>query len=311
MTAVAQKGLGRARELYQDRTQRAKELKAEGKLVIGYFCLYPVLEMLTALDIVPYRIFGSMAEPITRADACLPTVVCPFVRSALDLGLKGKYDLLNGVVMCHSCEVAEKSAHIWRTFLNPDYFYFIDAPHTVHQAAQEQFKEQLKGFQKTLESLTGQKLTTASLKEAVKTHNQQRSLVRELYDLTKPDPPLISGAETMQVMVSLTGLPIAEGSELLRQVIAEVKERQNGPAQKPARLLLWGSIIDDTALIEMIENAGAHIVVDDTCVGSRAHFDDVALTDDPLDGLAHRYLVDIKCPRTFRDFGESSGTSME
>ena len=25
------------------------------------------------------------------------------------------------------------------------------------------------------------------------------------------------------------------------------------------------------------------------------------LTDDPLDGLAHRYLKEIKCPRTFRE----------
>jgi len=310
MIEVAKKGLSRVSELYRDRTQRTKELKAEGKQVIGYFWLYPVLEMMTALDIVPYRIFGSMQEPITKADACLPTIVCPFVRSALDLGLKGKYDLLDGVVMCHSCEVAEKSAHIWRTSLDPDYFHFIDAPHTVHRAAQEQFKGQLKDFQKTLESLTGKELPPERLKEAIKAHNQQRALVRELYDLMKPDPPLISGTETIQAMIALTGLPVAEGSELLRQVIAEVKERQNGPERKSARLLVWGSIIDDIALIEMIENAGAHVVVDDTCAGSRAYFDDVALTDDPLDGLAHRYLVDIKCPRTFREVGETKKDHM-
>ncbi|MFC1913036.1 2-hydroxyacyl-CoA dehydratase subunit D [Chloroflexota bacterium] len=310
MIEVAKKGLSRVSELYRDRTQRSKELKAEGKQVIGYFCLYPILEMMTALDIVPYRIFGSMQEPITKADACLPTIVCPFVRSALDLGLKGKYDLLDGVVMCHSCEVAEKSAHIWRTSLDPAYFHFIDVPHTVHRAAQEQFKEQLKSFQKTLESLTGKELPPERFKEGIKVHNQQRALVRDLYDLMKPDPPLISGTETIQVMIVLTGLPVVEGSELLRQVIGEVKERQTEPERKSARLLVWGSIIDDIALIDMIENAGAHVVIDDTCVGSRAYFDDVALTDDPLDGLAHRYLVDTKCPRTFRAVGETKKDHM-
>ncbi|MBA7663986.1 hypothetical protein ES703_72036 [subsurface metagenome] len=66
------KGLTRAREIYQDRPQRVRELKAEGKKVMGYLCIYPVLEMLTALDVVPYRIFRDMREPITRADACLP-----------------------------------------------------------------------------------------------------------------------------------------------------------------------------------------------------------------------------------------------
>lgn len=306
MAAEERKGLARVSEIYQDRTCRAKEIAKEGRQVMGYFCLYPVLEMLTALDIVPYRIFGDMNEPITRADSCLPTVVCPFVRSALDLGLKGKYDFLKGVMMCHSCEVGEKAAHIWRTYLTHDYFHFIDTPHTVHAAAEEQFKSQLNDLKKSLESFTGKELSKDKLEEAVKTYNRQRLLVRELYDLRKPDPPLISGVETLQTMVALMSIPVEEGIDLLKQVISEVKRRNNGPQKKQARLLVWGSIIDNIALMEMIEDAGSNIVMDDTCVGSRAYFPDVELTDDPLDGLAHRYLAGLKCPRTFRQavYGE-------
>jgi len=301
------KGLTRVREIYQDRASRAKELKKEGKKVMGYLCIYPPIEMLTALDIVPYRILGDMREPITKADACLPTVVCPFIRSCLDLGLKGKYDFLDGVVMAHVCDVGEKAAHVWDIYLNPPYFHYIDTPHTVHSAAVRQNKELLKAFEKTLESFAGRKLSPEMLKEAIKIHNEQRALVRELYDLRKPNPPLISGTETLQVMVDLMSIPVGEGNELLKQVITEVKERKDGPHKKPARLLVWGTIIDDTSLVKMIEDVGANVVVDDTCVGSRAYFSDVELTDDPLDGLAYHYLVDIKCPRTFREavFGET------
>jgi len=301
------KGLTRAKEIYHNRARRAEELKGEGKKVIGYVCLYPVLEMLTALDLVPYRILGDMREPITKADACLPAVVCPFIRSYLDLGLKGKYDFLDGVVMAHACEVVEKVAHIWRIYQEPPYAHFIDTPHTKHEAAQKQHKELLKEFQKTLESFVGKELSPGRLKEAIKAHNQQRALVRELYELRKPEPPLISGTETLQVMVALMSIPVEEGNELLRQVISEVKEGKNGLQKKP-RLLVWGSIIDDIALIELIESAGANVVMDDTCVGSRAYFPDVKLTDDPLDGLAYRYLVELKCPRTFREaaFGETT-----
>ena len=294
-------GLPRVKEIYQKRDSRAKELKKEGKKVIGYLDIYPVLEMLTALDSVPFRILGDMSEPITRADAYLPTVVCPFLRSCLDLGLKGRYDFLDGVVMAHTCEVAEKMAHIWRIYLNPPYAHFIDTPHTAHEAAQRQHKKLLEDFKKTLESFTGKTLTEASLHEAIKIHNQQRALVRELYDLRKPDPPLISGAETLQVMVALASLPVAEGNELLNQVISEVKERQDGPPKQPARLLIWGSMIDNTALIDMIESIGANVVMDDIGMGSRAYFPPVELTDDPLDGLACRYLVALKSPRTFRE----------
>lgn len=300
VTKTKSQGLSRAKENYQDRTRRAKELKAEGRKIIGYLDVYPVLEMLTALDLVPYGITGDMNEPITKADTCLPTVVCPFLRSVMDLGLKGRYDFLDGVVMAHPCEVAEKMAHIWRIYLNPPFAHFIDTPHTTHPAALKQHKELLKNFKKSLETCAGKELSVERLREAIKLHNQQRTLVRELYELRKPDPPLISGTETLQVLLALMSIPVAEGNELLNQVISEVKQRKDGPTKK-ARLLLWGSMIDNTALIDMIESLGANVVIDDIFVGSRAYFPPVELTEDPLDGLSYRYLVELKSPRTFRE----------
>ncbi|MBI2832344.1 MAG: 2-hydroxyacyl-CoA dehydratase [Chloroflexi bacterium] len=298
---VESKGLKRAKELYQDRPQRVKELKAEGKKVIGYLHLYPVLELLTAADLVPYAMLGDMREPITKADSCLPTIVCPFLRSIMDIGLKGRYDFLDGVVMAHMCEVGEKLAHVWRTYIHLPYSFFLDTPHATYDSAVKQHKEQLKVFKKSLESSTGKEITLEKLREAIKLHNEQRALVRELYDLRKPDPPLISGVETLQVLIATMSIPVEEGNDLLRQVISDVKVRRDGgPEKKPARLLLWGSMIDDTALVEVIESVGANLVMDDIWVGSSAYFSDVEVTEDPLDGLAYRYLMKLKCPRTFR-----------
>lgn len=307
MTKEVNKGLARVREIYQDRPHRVKELKAQGKKIMGYMCIYPALEIMTSLDLIPYRILGDVEEPITKADTCLPTVCCSFLRSALDLGLKNKYDFLDGTVMAHICDVGEKMARIWHIYLDFPYSHFIDTPHTTHKAAVKQHKELLKGFKKTLETFTGKELSSERLKEAIKVHNHQRALVRELYKLRKPDPPLISGTEIIQVIVALMSLPVEEGSELLRQVITEVMERKRGPQKKSARLLVWGSIIDDMSLMEIIEDGSeANVVMDDICVGSRGYFPDVKLTDDPLDGLAYHYLVELKCPRTFKEavFGE-------
>jgi bcr-type benzoyl-CoA reductase subunit C len=242
-----------------------------------------------------------MSEPITEADEYMPTIVCPFLRSLLDLGLKDRYDFLDGVVTSHICDVGARTSHLWDVAVKTPYSHFIDTPHTTHRTAQEQFKNLLKDFQRTLESFSGKELSQKKLKEAIEVHNRQRALVRELYDLRKPNPPLISGTETLQVMVAIMSLPVEEGNELLRQVISEVKRRKDGPPKKTVRLLVWGSIIDNTPLIEMVESLDASVVMDDTCVGSRAYFADVGLTDDPLDGLAYRYLVELKCPRTFRD----------
>jgi benzoyl-CoA reductase subunit C len=304
MEKTASQGLSKAKEIYRDRSRRVKELKAEGKKVMGYLCLYPPIEMLTALDIIPYRMFGDMQEPITRADSFLPTVVCPFLRSLLDLGLKGKYEFLDGVVMAHTCDVGAQIPGLWNNFVKTSYSYFIDTPHTVNEHSFTQEKGELQDFKTSLESFTGHRMTAQKLKSAIRAHNRQRALVRKLYDLRKSDPPMVSGTETLQVLVAVMSLPVKEGSQLLNEVIDELKQRKGGPARKATRLLLWGPVVHETPLIEMIEGLDANVVMDDTCVGSRAYFKDVELTEDPLDGLASHYLADIQCPRTYREFAQ-------
>jgi len=46
-------------------------------------------------------------------------------------------------------------------------------------------------------------------------------------------------------MVALMSIPVEAGNKLLRQTITEVKNRKNVIKKQP-RLLIWGSILDDT-----------------------------------------------------------------
>jgi len=299
-------GLSKASEIYQNRSHRVKELKAEGKKIIGYPCMYVPLEIITALDLAPYRTYGDIREPVTEADRALPTAFCPIMRTCLDCALKAKDDFLDGMVAIHSCDPQDKTTRIWESYVRYPYFHLIDMPGTLRTESLEYFKGQLNDFKKTLEAFAGKELSSDKLKAAIELHNRQRALVRELYELTKPDSPLISGTEMLQVIKALMSLPAAEGNELLGQVISEVKERTGGPEKKPARLLIWSSTVDDVDIMQLFE-AGANVVMDESCGGIRAYRADVKLTDDPLDGLTHYYLEEITCARTFREavFGEA------
>jgi benzoyl-CoA reductase subunit C len=293
------KGLNKAREIYLDSSRRARELMAAGRKTIGYPCAYVPLEMLTALDLVPYRTCADMKEPVTEADRALPHSFCPVMRNCLDCALKGKNDFLNGMVAIHSCDPQEKTARIWESYTHYPYFHFIDMPITVRPEALEYFKGQLNDFKKTLEAFAGQKLSADKLEAAIKSHNQQRALVRELYELTKPSPPRMSGTEIVQVVKALTSLPVAEGNDLLTETISEVKRRTARPEKKSARLLIWSSTLDDTDVMQVFE-AKANVVMNESCGGIRAYRGEVKLTADPLEGLADYYLNEITCARTFR-----------
>lgn len=293
------KGLARAREIYDHPAERARELKAGGKKIIGYPCVYVPLEMLTALDLIPYRTYGDIREPVTEADRALPGSFCPIMRTCLDCALKGRNDLLDGMVAIHSCDPQEKTARVWESYVSHPYFHFIDMPSTVRPEAVEYFRSQLDDFRKTLESFAGRDLSPDRLQAAIESHNRQRVMVRDLYELTKPCPPLISGTEIVRVVKAVMSLPVAEGNELLAEVIDEVKARAAGPEKKPARLLIWGSSLDDADIMEVFET-GANVVMDEGCGGFRPYRGAVKSADDPLRALAEYYLKDISCARTFR-----------
>ncbi len=272
---------------------------------MGYLCIYPPLEMLTALDIVPYRVFGDMQTVITEADRGLPVAFCPFVRSCLDLGIKEEYSFLDGMVTSHACDAMEKAAHVWERLIGHPYFHFIEIPTKVTERAEAVLKGELQVFAQTLQTFVGREMSPESLKKAITVHNEQRALVRELYEQRMSDPPRISGGDTVRVLKAVMSLPVEEGNELLREVITEVRSQQPAVDAGGPRLMIWGSIVDDPSFVDMIEGAGCSVVVDDTCVGSRAYWKDVPITDDPLDGLAHHYLADIRCSRTFFEVAES------
>jgi len=293
------KGLSKARQIYSDRSLRVRELKAEGKRIIGYPCVYVPIEMLTALDLIPYRSCGDIREPVTEADRALPGSFCPIMRNCLDCALKGKDDFLDGVVAIHSSDPQEKTARVWRSYTDYPYFHFIDMPVTVRPEAVEYFTGQLSDFNKTLEVFSGNILTADRLEEAIESHNRQRSLVRHLYELTKPSPPLIWGTELVQVVKALMSLPVVEGNDLLTEVISEVTNRTDGPTKKGARLLTWGSTLDNIEVMQVFED-NANVVMDESCGGIRAYRAEVQSSIDPLEGLASYYLKEITCARTFR-----------
>jgi bzd-type benzoyl-CoA reductase N subunit len=304
-------GLARAKEIYDHRSQRARELKADGKKVIGYFCCYPPLEIMTALDFLPIRLLGDMDEPITVADGYLPTVMCIFYRSVFDVGMKGRFDYIDGFIGAHACDGAERTSHIWRNYIKTPCNFFLDLPHVNKGEAVNYFKDQLNYMKEALEESSGKKLEIERLREAIALHNKQRGLVRELYNLRKPDPPLISGSEVLQVMISIMMIPVEEGSELLEEVIEEIKSRKQIPQKKNGRLLIWGSLIDNIAFTDLIESAGLNIIIEDTATGTRPFWHDIEETEDPLDGVARHYLQEVKCPRTFAETDTSYKEDLE
>ncbi len=306
-----QNNLAKADIYYRQYGSRARELHAAGKKIIGYMSVLGPVEIMTAAGVVPFRLKGNVAEAITKGDAYMETIVCPFVRNVFDAAVKGKYDFLDGIVLPHQCDSVERTTEIWNDNLKLPYFHFINVPHVTDDPSIEFMKEILRIFIGTLENFTGNKISDDVLAKAVQAHNENRRLMRDLYALRKPGQPYISGVEMMKVLVAAMSLPVEESSALIEGIIKEVKQRNASVPEKKKRIMLIGDQIDDIAIVDAVEGTDALLVMDDLSIGGKMYFTDVDATTDPVQGIAERYLRKLKIPTTFVGEGETYEENLE
>jgi bcr-type benzoyl-CoA reductase subunit C len=292
--------MSRVEEYYQDYGVRAKELAAQGRTVIGYICSFVPLELITAADCIPFRVRGNVREPITKGDALLETIVCPFIRSCFDLSVKGKYNHLSGMVIPHGCDSMVRSYSVWSYSLNLPYFHFVNIPSVVKDASFEFFRAELEAFRKSLEEFTGKKITDDDLGRAIRLHNENRKKVKALYEFRKPDPPMIAGTELTKLLTVGASLPIEESTRLFDEVLEELQQRKTSPLKKGPRILIDGPCVDNIEMMKIVEGLGGNVVVDTICNGTRDHWPMVPEGGDPIDALSRRYLGGVNCPKTYR-----------
>lgn len=295
--------LAAVKELSRDRDRRARELAKSGKTVVGYFHCFIPLEIFTAADILPFRIMGNPDEPQTIANTYIDPANCPYLKSCFDLAMKGGYDFLKGWATPDSCDSMINVSLIWNYNMRPPWRHWLNVPNCLHEESFTFFKEEIALFKGKVEELAGRKISDEDIHRAVDLHNEQRSLLRQLYELRKPDPPLIDGSEVVEVMVAVTSLPVAEANELLKGVISDVEKRRNR-REKKTRLLAWGPEMDAPAFLKLVEECGGNVVADDLCLGTRFFTNNVEKTPNPLDGLSSRYLGSVVCPRMIRGKGQ-------
>jgi len=286
---------------YKDYGLRAKELKKNGKKIIGYVCSFVPLEIVAAAGCIPFRVRGNVHEPITKGDILLETIVCPYYRSCFDLSVKQKYDFLSGMVIPHGCDSMVRSYSAWSYSLPYSYFHFINIPTVCGESSSEFFEAELNTFRKSLEKFVGKTITDDDLTKTIRAYNQNRDKVRALYEFRKTDPPLISGTELTMVLTVGSSLPVGEFNTLLDQVSTEIGERKKSPLKKGPRILIDGACLDNIELFRLVEEVGGNVVADTICNGARDYFPRTDEGGNPIRALADRYLDKINCPKTYME----------
>jgi len=263
--------------------------------VLGTFCCSVPEEIIHAAGMLPVRILGEHEET-TEADLHFPTNLCPFCKSCFDQALKGNYDYLDGLVVPNVCNIIKAMYGFSKLLLKIPYVRFLEVPQRMSSNGVDFFTRELLRFKESLEELSGRQISDGDLHRSIEVYNENRALLARMYELRKSSPPLISGSEAQEIVLSSMLMPKEEHNRLLGQLLEQIEARIDPPEQK-ARLFISASILGDTDFLQLIEECGGIVVADDMPMGSRYFFGSVDSTDNPLRALADRYLNRIACPR--------------
>jgi benzoyl-CoA reductase subunit C len=279
-----------------------KKEKEKGAKIIGYFCAYGPAEIITAAGMIPFRMRAIGSKGTDLSDAYLSSINCSFCRNALNLGLAGEYDFLDGLIVLNNCDHVRRIYDNWRRKIKTPLVQMMSLPKKISDPSVQWYYDELNIVKKAIEDKFNVKITDEKLKAAIKLHNETRRLQRKLYDLRKKENPPITGADTLAVMVAATALPLQKYNQMLKELIDELSKSE-GVGKAKARLLVIGSILDDPEYIKVIESTGGLVVTDVLCFGTknfRAEIDEKM--KDPIAALAKFYIADRpSCPRMFGD----------
>ncbi len=283
------------------KTSEILEHKGKSGLVFGWLCTYVPEEIIHAAGALPIRITGHRQETeLEDGSAYLYVNNCSFSRSCLQMGLRGEYDFLDGVVGGSTCDGARRLFDLWRHYIGTQFHHVLTVPRKYTPEAHTLYYRQVVQFKEHLEEFLGIQITDEKLRQSIELYNESRALLKNLYELRKLDNPLITGAETMEVLDASFRMPKELFNLYLNDLLRDLSN-STPTHQGKARLMVTGSVLTNPDFIKSIEDQGALVVTDELCTSTRYWSDPVVLGGDtpPLQAISQRYLNNFPCARMF------------
>ena len=215
------------------------------------------------------------------------------VRGSLTRVLAEELDSLTGIVVSHTCDAMQCLAGVL-ALARPDLWVDVVSCPAVFGSAggRKYFIVELQRFAGRISDRLGADISISQLDRSIEVYNRNRNLLGRLSAFRH----LFPASEYMEMMNAGLVMPKEEHNAMLDRLLDELWE--TAPPEKPSgpRLLISGSFLSDTTVLDLVEELGGLVVGDDLCNGAR-YFDTlVARGDDPIGALVDRYSRRALCP---------------
>jgi len=287
-----------------------EQAKAEGRSVVGFYCVYSPTEIAVAAGAIPLPLCGTRNDPIASAEEVLPRNLCPLIKSSYGFAVSDtcaffrSADLIIGDTTCDGKKkmfellARHKTTHVLQLPQNQDTELSLPLWHT-----------ELYRFKDLMETQTGATIKEENLRAAILLMNRERQAKKALMDVNMANPMLLSGSKLLEILFKIGFLADKEkGISFIEAVTAAAKTgvfQQEVPQQgKGKRILLTGVPVGlgSDKVIKIVEQCGANVVAFENCTGYKQAFS-VDENKSPMTALAEQYLstpCSVMSPNTGR-----------
>lgn len=277
--------------------RRLELLKAADKPKVGWISIYTPEEIFCAAGIIPFRVTGELGINNTGAGALLSNNYCSYVLSCLSEGIDGVYEFADGIVFLDACDMRKRLYEVWVQNLKPKYSFFMELPKDINKLGRDYYRLQVRSLIQSIEEHFKCKITEDSLKKAIKTFNESRKLLQDLYEVRKFNSSGISGNKMIEIIKACSSGFREEFNNSLRHLLSALKEQETEENKKSFRVMICGSYFDNGNIVDVIEKVGASVVCEDISNGIK-YFEGLVSEDtDPVNAIADYYFEKGTCAR--------------
>ncbi|MDD5761187.1 MAG: double-cubane-cluster-containing anaerobic reductase [bacterium] len=294
-------------EVHGLRVKEIMDAKAQGRKVVGTFCVYVPEEIVLAVGGVCVGLCAGADVGGAEAEKYIPTNTCALIKAFMGFKLARlcpyveSTDLIVGETTCDGKKKAYESFGEITGKM-----YVMELPSMKNRESRALWRAEVARFGEKMTAVSGRPLTVEGLREGARLVNGKRKALQRLSRLRAADPPPISGLDALLInQISFYDDPV-RFTEMTNRLCDELDDRVKqgvGVVPKGAtRILLSGSpmAIPNWKMHNIIEGASAVVVGEESCVGERNHRDlldeSFSTVHEGFDRIAERYLgIDCAC----------------
>ena len=252
-------------ELHGSRIKELLAAKAEGRPVIGTFCVYIPEEIVLAAGGICVGLCGGSQGSVPDAEKILPRNICPMVKSAF--GFKAGricpyFQAVDFVYGETTCDAKKKTWEILDTLVPT---YVMEIPQLKRQRDLDLWLAEVKDFKTKVEEVAGKTITEDDLAAAIKIMNAKRKALQRLNSLRHHNPTPISGKDGLLIeQIAFYDEPVrftAKVNALCDELEERIQNKVAVPAKNATRVMVAGTpmALPNWKIHNLVEGAGAVI----------------------------------------------------